>query len=327
MPAYSTSLGCLAAPYMYNGTETLTVKVPMDTDRFDHAFDIRGSAVGTFVIAEGSSDSSEVEYKIAIRSDNETLLEHVSLRYPTTEEDTSVESSRLLITTPRTEPSSRSCMRFDITMYIPRNLKKLHVAAHSPVHVQFDPETRIQLDDLFVTLAAMDSNNMILPHENVKADKMTLEVYRGWVVGNAAIVNSTAITTQRGDGVANVRIHPVSPADPAVPDPAFLQTTTGAGRTDIFYVNDKSFPHRPIRSVHMSSRNADMYLTYQEAEFTGLVELNSKSYTATGLKPMGIHPGNDEGSDGSPKWTHWSGDKDGGDTIFVKSRGWTGLYV
>lgn len=297
------------------------MKVPIGS-RLDHSFDIRGSAVGTFIIAEGPTDSTEVVYNIAIRSDDQALLDHTNIQLPEG-------GSRLLINTPHTDASSESCQRFDITMFVPKTLKHLHVAAHAPTHVQFDPATRIDLDGLFVTLFAMEPKNMILPHENVKADKMSLEVYRGWIVGDAAIVNSTAITTQRGDGVANVRVHPMAPVDPASPDPAFLQTTTGAGRTDIFYISRKEFPHRPIRSVHMSSRNADIYLTYQRAEFGGLIELNSKSYTATGLQSVGA-PTPEESADpntgGKPKWTHWVGDKDGGDKMFVKSRGWTGLY-
>lgn len=157
---------------------------------------------------------------------------------------------------------------------------------------------------------------MILPHENVHADHLSLEVYRGWIVGDVAVVNSTSISTQRGNGVANVRVHPI----PNLAGPAHFQTTTGAGRTDVFYVSDHSAPHRPIHNQHVSSMNADVYLTYEHSDFSGQIALNSRSFSATGLTTF------DAEDDVDAQWTHWVGDKEGEDTISVKSRGWTGLY-
>ncbi|KAK0212956.1 hypothetical protein DFS33DRAFT_1377404 [Desarmillaria ectypa] len=314
MPVYSSSLGCLAAPYIFEGGKT-TVRVPVG-DRFEHSIDIHGGAVGTILLAEGAADSVDVSYDITVRTDDELLLKQVSLAYPA--EDEEVKNSRLLVSTPWPEESN--CMRFDIVMYIPPNLKKLHVASHTLTHVQFDPDSQVDLDNVFVTLYATKRNNMIVPHQHFLADALILEVYRGWIVGDAAIVNRTSIVTQRGDGVANIRVHPVPSTQLASFD-----TVTGAGRTDVSYTEDLSSSHRPIRSDHTSSMNGNLYLTYRDARFSGLVALHSHSYSATGLQSATESPGSGDGKSGKA-WTHYVGDQDGGDEILVNSRGWTGLY-
>ena len=329
MPAFSSSLGCLNAPHVYNSSKTV-FSASMGPQKFDHAFDIKGSAVGTFVVTQGAPGSEEIKYEMTLRSNDPALLQEVYVRYPDTDDNGAVINSRLRIITPRIHPPSSSCMRYEINMYVPQTLKKLHVASHTPMHLQFDPDTDIELDDLFVTMFAMDTTlSMILPRQSVRADRLSLEVYRGWIVGDVAVMNETSVTTQRGDGVTNVRVHPTAPVNPALPDPASLRTTTGAGRTDVFYITPKAFK-RPINSVHMSSRNADMYLTYREAEYSGRIQLDSRSFTATGVQSFPkSEPGQDteSSSDGTSKWTHWAGDKNGLDTVYIQSRGWTGLYL
>ncbi|KAG6865839.1 hypothetical protein C0991_011171 [Blastosporella zonata] len=318
MPAFSSSLGCLAAPYLYNGTKVaLTAQIGPEND---HSFDFRGSAVGTFVIAQGTADQTDIKYEMTLRSGDETSLKSIDFIYPDFNEDGTVRNSRLVITTPRTGPEAE-CMRFDIVMYVPPALKKLNVVSHATTHVQFAPDADINLESFYVTLFAMDQNNPILPSQSVRGESMALELIRGWIVGDVAIVNSTSVTTQRGDGTTNVRAHPTAPSDPEHPAPATLRTTTGAGRTDLFYIGSSAFK-RQIDSIHMSSRNADMYLTYKEAGFSGRIELDSKSFAATGLQRFQNVPG----EEGSQKWTHWVGDKDGADQVYVRSRGWSGLY-
>jgi hypothetical protein len=318
MPVYSSSLGCVAAPFIYKDAMT-TITVPIGTVKSDHALDIRGSAVGTFVIAQGATDATEVKYEMTLRTDDKTLLNDVGVHYPVPSENDPVENSRFVLTTPYPDPSSPSCIRYDITMYIPPNLKTLSVAAHTTTHVQFDPESHIALDKLFVTLYHSDSNNMILPHQNLHASHLALEVYRGWIVGDASIRNHTGITTQRGDGVANVRVHP-TPNHDDPPTRAHLESVTGAGRTDIVYISDTRYAHRPISSTHMSSRNGDVYLTYSQAEYNGYIDLQAKSYSARNMQGAGTSQGPDS------EQSHWVGDKDGGDTMLVKSRAWVGLY-
>ncbi|KAJ6593793.1 hypothetical protein B0H19DRAFT_1215700 [Mycena capillaripes] len=312
MPTYSTSLGCVSAPYIYAGSPT-SFNVPIGTDDAGHGFDIRGGAVGTITVLEGAPTDTKVRYEVVLRSDDKALLDDIIFDHPPDQDDT-VTKSHLLIVTPH--PAEGACLRYDLKMF-------LNLAAHAIAHVQFDPDSHIQLDDFFVTLFPSKRQNMILPHNNVRAHKMMLEVFEGWIVGDVSIDSSTKLTTQRGRGVMNVRVHPTPGADPASPEVATLRTTSGSGRTDIFYVDHDAHIHRPISAVHMSSMNADMYLTYRDAQYSGLVELAAKSYTATGLQklaPLGTEPTGEE------KWTHWAGDKQGKDELLVKTRGWAGLY-
>ncbi|KAF4567652.1 hypothetical protein EYR40_006654 [Pleurotus pulmonarius] len=338
MPAFSTSLGCLKAPYIYNSSR-LAVYVPMGTQGSDHGFDIHGNAVGTITIAAGEASSSSIKYEMTIRATERSLLDTISLSRPVELPDGTVENSRAVLGTP-VFTDSASCVRYDITIYVPPTLKKLHVAAHTTTHIQFDPDSHINIDSLYVTAFAMSTDNMILPHDNLHAKQLSLEVYRGWIVGEAAIVDSTHITSQRGDGIINVKTIPTAPTDEINPETAYLQTTTGAGRTDIFYISPKSQSHRPINSVHMSSRNADMYITYREAEFDGRVDLDARSFSATGLSSFD-GPGPRRPSNNDPntldldlagkarddeKFTHYHGDSNGLDKLFIKTRGWAGVY-
>ncbi|KAF8070227.1 hypothetical protein FPV67DRAFT_1486682 [Lyophyllum atratum] len=269
MPAFSSSLGCLAASHLYNGSKV--VMTARMGDENDHSFDMRGSAVGTFIITRGDADLKDVKYEMT--------------------------SSHVCTSHPQKTPCC--------------------VAQHNAD--QFDSAADVELDSLYVTMFAMDKNTLVLPSQGVRGNHMTLEAYRGWIVGDVAIVNSTSITTQRADGIVNVRAHPTVPLNPELPDPAYLRTTTGAGRTDVFYIGSKAFK-RPIHNVHMSSRNADMYFTYREAEYNGRIELDSTSFTATGLQRFAEVPSKEEG-DGSPRWTHWAGNKEGGDQIYCEVEG------
>ena len=104
------------------------------------------------------------------------------------------------------------------------------------------------------------------------------------------------------------------------PTLAKFQTTTGDGRSDIFYVSDHGSPHRTIEAHHRSSRNGDLYLTYKDAEFSGQVSLEAKSYTAYGLQGSVNGPNKDI----EPPW---HGDKNGQDRLTIQSKnGWVGLY-
>lgn len=316
MPVYSESLGCQNAPYLYNGGE-FTVKSPLGSHELEHALDIRGSSVGTIVIADTGAQGDEIEYSVKITSNDQSLIDETKHEYEYKNDGSG--NGRMRIITPRLDTESSSCIRYDVTIHVPRNLNKLSIAAHTIAHVQFHPDAQIDLKNLYVTLYTMSQKNLILPHQNVRANELKLEVFRGWIVGDAAIMDSTSITTQRADGVSSVRVHPIASSTNAL-QAAELQTTTGSGRTDIFYVEDVSSVHRPIKSTHMSSQGGDVYLTYRSARFNGRIQLESKSFTATGITSFaGPTP-----VDG--KWTHWVGSEDGADQIVVKSRAWTGLY-
>ena len=320
MPAFSTSLGCMDAPHLYNGSQ-VTFMAPVNTQHQDHAFSTSGGAVGTLTLADGKADAQEIKYEIVLRASDESLLKSVYFEYPDYNEDKTISRSRVSITTP--QGFGTSCVRYDMTMYIPPNLKKLDIVLHTTTHVQFASGAHVNTENLFVTLYSTDSNNMILPSADVTSQRQALEVYRGWIVGEASIVKETSITTQRGNGVANVKLHVAPPSDPTTPEPAVLRTTTGAGRSDFWYFGEKVFK-RPIDSKHISSKNADVYLTYSGAEFSGKIDMSSKSFSMTGVQKITQSRPNN-GNDAST-WTHYVGDVNGSDRISISSRGWTGLY-
>ncbi|KAJ3490368.1 hypothetical protein NLI96_g1480 [Meripilus lineatus] len=316
MPVYSSSLGCLDADFLYQGDKN-TYVVPIDPSRLDHSIDFSGAAVGTLVIAEATHDAENVRFEMTLRTNDKALLSDVSVVHPSHEDiEEGLSHSRIKLNTPNVLGSA--CMRFDTTLYIPPKIKKLHVQAHSVAHISFDAQSKLNLDKLFITMYNNDKKNMLLPNPSVVAGEMTLEMTRGWLVGEVNLVNETVISTQRGDATTNLRVLPLSLDDP--PTPATLQTTTGAGRTDLFYVSDHGSPHRPISAIHRSSRNGDLYLTYKDAEFSGTVKLDAKSYTTTGLQ------GSPHGSNQDIE-PPWHGDKNGKDRLTIQSlNGWVGLY-
>ena len=298
---------------------------PVHAQHLDHVFLTSGGAVGTLTLADGEPDAHEIKYEMILRASDEALLDTVYFEYPEYNEEKVITRSRVSITTPL--GSGSSCVRYDTTMYIPTSLKKLDIVLHTTTHVQFAAGARVNAENLFVTLYSNEPNNMIVPSKDVTSQRQALEVYRGWIVGDASIVKETSITTQRGDGIANVKLHPAAPPNSdsnAPPTPAILRTTTGSGRSDFFYLGEKAFNKRPIDSTHISSKNADVYLTYSGSEFSGKIKLSSQSYTTTGAQKI-IAPSRPIGDDVST-WTHYVGDINGNDRISVSSRGWTGLY-
>jgi hypothetical protein len=298
-PTFGASLACASAPFIYNSS-AVSISVPVG-QRFEHAVDIRGGAVGTILLVQAKDNVPEVRYEVTIRSDVQDILDEVQIYYSKSKE----ERSMLTIYTPYIAPGL-ACMRYDITVYIPPALKKFGLGPHTPTHVKFDPKSHFELDDLFVTLYAMSKQNLIISTEDVSATHLSLEVFRGWITGEVSIVDSTSINTQRGDGVIDVSVLP-APSSKTPPATAILRSATGKGRTDITYINKKAYPHRPISSSHLSARNGELFLTYRDAKFNGLVDLEANDYAAKGLQ-------GDEN-------TYWVGNKGGGDALSVNSRG------
>jgi hypothetical protein len=314
MPAYSTSLGCLDAPHLYNGSE-ITFETVV-SDKGDGAINIQGGAVGTITVLKGPAGLDKVRYEMTLRTDDEELLDQVSVNYHDGDS-----SMRVTLSTPEAARESSSCSRFDMKLYVPSNLRKFHLASHTATHIRFDSEADINLDTLFVTLFDTSGKNQLLPQTKVHAERLQLQIYSGWLVGDVSIVNSTKIDTQRGDARAYVNVEPTpyySNGDVDIPT-AELLTVTGRGRTDVIYTSNGGFKPRPINSDHISAGNGDMYLTYKKSEFSGLVKMKSQSYTATGLQKL-----SDSEIDGD--WTNYVGDKEGAGRISISSRGWTGLY-
>ncbi|KIY51057.1 hypothetical protein FISHEDRAFT_38512 [Fistulina hepatica ATCC 64428] len=314
MPTYSTSLGCLAAPHLYHDGPVKR-RVKMTTEEHEHGFDFRGSAVGTVTIAAGSSDVDEVEYEILIRAEDPAVLSHVSIKVPAeadgSKTSTDVRDSSLIATVPFNLPS---CLRYDVTIRVPPTLRALRIFAHTPAQVRFASDAEFRLNKLFVKLFTASNLNMILPGEKVHARDLTMEVYRGWIVGDVMLGNGATLTTQRADGVLDVRVHQEPSVDGG---PAHLHTTTGAGRTNIDYIRSES-THRPIHNVHITTHSGDLKLDYSGVEFEGLIDMESRVYEASD----NMHPIKTGGA-----WTHWVGDAKGDDQLTVKSRGRTWLTL
>lgn len=317
MPQFSSSLSCQTGKYLYNGSDSSIVTVPISEDS-QHALTIRGSGVGTLTIAEASPLLKDVEYKMSIRSDSPKLLDLIRLDQAST-------PGKLALSTGMF--SGSECVRFDVTMYIPKDLKTLSVESTSNTQIKFDPSSKLDtLSAVRIKVSNQEAeNSLILPSVNLKAEKMNLELWRGYLVGEVALVKDLTVSTQQGDAIANLHVKPalIPEADPSFPESAVLTTMTGAGRTDIFYESDKGIPHRPIHSSHTVSRTGDLYLNYKQAEFSGKIGLKSTSYSATGAQSL---PPADAESDGG-KWTHWVGEKTGGDTLTVSTRGYTKLTI
>ncbi|EKM54152.1 uncharacterized protein PHACADRAFT_122940 [Phanerochaete carnosa HHB-10118-sp] len=313
MPAYSTSLGCADARHIYNPEQTI-YSIPIGAEA-EHTVDIQGGAFGTLLLAEGTADSQDIQLEMMLRTDNSALLDSVSMQYPTSEDvQSGLAQSHLLLQTPAV---GSSCMRYDMVLRIPPNLKDLTVMASSITQLQFDKDAHVTLDSLNIRLQSTEDSDkhMLLPNTNFHAKSLALETVKGWLVGDISIVEQASLTTSRGDAVMNVHVHPLAAAES---ESAVLNTKTGNGRADVFYESDAGVPHRQIQSKHLSSRTGDLYLTYKDAEFNGRVDMQAKSYFTRGMTLN-----NNRTSTELP----WVGNKDGGDLIHAEStQGWIGLY-
>ncbi|TCD71657.1 hypothetical protein EIP91_007404 [Steccherinum ochraceum] len=317
MPEYSKSLGCLDTNHFYQDQQNITYSVAVDPSRHEHRFNIQGFAVGTVTLAAGAPGDEDVKVDMSLRTGDSALLDQVSVYFPTAQEvHDGVSNSRLQLSTPR--DLAGSCMRFDMILYVPTTLKTLRLESMSVTQIKFDPNAKLDLDVLSVVMFSADTSNMLLPTAEVQANHLSLEITRGWLIGDVGIANKTTLVTQRGDAISKVKIHPL-PSLGETPETAYLQTTSGVGRSDFTWVGNPGVPHRPINAVHRSSRWGDLYLTYTDAEFSGHVDLVSKSYTASGVHGMGLEANGTE--------LPWAGSKDGADLVKVRSQeGWVGLY-
>ena len=316
------ALGCLDAPYLYNSSELVRYAVSLGSDA-EHAFDVHGDAVGTIILDVGDANATEILYEFSLRTNNAQLLDLVSIRQPQLE----LGDDRMLFSTPRLGDGNSSCIRFDMVVRIPPNLRKLHVASHSTTHVRFALGAEIRLESLFVTLFGMDSRNRVLPNRALQADAISLEVYGGGILGSIAVVEKASLKTQRGDGLMHVTVHPIQRDG----SPVAFSTTTGGGRTNIAWIGTEAVEHWPIRGTHISSRGGDGRLDYHDTGFEGLVQMDCTTYSANALQAIEeprVEEGQGEGSMPSdPRWTHYAGDREGEDRLYIESGGRIELYI
>lgn len=321
MPAFSSSLGCSNAQYIYKPEQTI-YSVPVGSNG-DYTIDISGGAYGTVVLAQGAEDAEDIEFEMVLRTPLKEFLDIVLLQYPTLQDiNDNGARSRLRLSTPGV---GHYCMRFDIVLRVPPALKKLTVQSTSVAQVQFAPEARLALEYLRVNVQATDADAderalaMVLPHANVHADTLSLVAENGWLVGDVALVNEAEVHTQRGAAVANLHVRPLPHTDAeSGPAPAVLRTINGAGRTDIVFENDGGVVHRPIHGTHKAPGGGDLYLTYKNAGFNGKLDVKARSYTATGVHDL---------FNSTETALPWVGDKNGVDMLIVEApSSWVGLY-
>jgi len=314
MPEFSKSLGCLAnAPYFWQGQQEILYTIPVGSEG-EHSLDISGGAGGTLVLAPSDTeDETLVTVKFTVRASDEARLDGVTVSVPESSADAEA-ASYWRLSTPADRPERHhrnSCTRYDIVVYIPPTLKKLTITAQSVIQLQYSDSfasSPRSLDDLQIAFNSNACMDVLLPTAHLSALNTLINMRSGYLVGSSSIVNSTTIDTSLSTTVSklNVVTNPYSGA-------AYLKTMTGASRSDFSYAN---VAHREIQSTHEVMGNGDLYLTYTDAMYNGLVDLHARSFSARGLQGVGT------GSDAQL----WAGDRDGADRLKVSSSGWAGLY-
>lgn len=327
MPEYSKSLGCLDAKhYLDNNAAGAYYTIDVGS-KVDHEIVLTGGAVGTLVVAPSTTiDESVVKIQASIRTDDVALLQNVLVktsandaRPPNVDSD-----SFFALSSPSTATiGSGHCVRYDVTVYLPPNLRKLQIKAKSIAQIKFSDDfvsSPRYLGSMQIELSGRGPTNMLLPTAGLAADNTIVSMRSGYFVGAIDVANSTAVDTNFGDAVTKLDVVTTaydlpesgSSSDASV---AYLTTVTGSGRSDFKYINRMS---RPVHSEHTSRGQGDMYLTYEKAGFNGMVQLDARSYTARGVQS--------DGKLGDAKQERWVGNKDGGDVLKVSTLGWVGLY-
>lgn len=327
MPKFNTTLGCEDASWIWQ-RKTVTFSVPVE-DAKHHEFNYYGEGrSGTaLIITSGDANATEVVYEMTLRSDKQQIADQY-FKFTTTEVSGGEQAIQRSVATLSAQNTGGfgapiGCMRSDVIMRVPPNLKGLKIHARGPVHLQFAHCTHsdLILDELDVILEATERNNMLLPHASLRARHTTLRAYNGWVVGEVPLVDKVSLLTDFGRAVSNLKVYPVERKHCMDPT-AQLETLTGVGRTDIDYIDNAKEGHRPIDASHISQDGGDLYLTYKKAKFNGFIERESRSFTGHNINNAIPKPGA-TGDDAKS----WVGDKQGGDKLTAKSSlGWIGLY-
>ncbi|KAF8152996.1 hypothetical protein B0H34DRAFT_677217 [Crassisporium funariophilum] len=329
----------------------ITLVAPVGTAEQDHTFDLRGPAVGTLTLASNPDpEVTDVMYDVLITGEPSRLAE-VKISYPDVDKDGDVAHSHLNITTPSGLDANsqrntglkswtwRSCMRYEITLYVPQNLKKLRVITHAVTHVAFATTSHINLQDL--TLSINDAeprgwanyDSLIVPHESLHADKLSIITESAWIIGGVSAMDETIIKNRNGRTKLNVFQGPPKNFDQ--PEPAVLKTYTSNGLTEVNYNSQGGYRKRPIRSTHTTYRSGNLNLFYGEADFNGRLRLDTPMALPGPIGSLRYErPDGDNYDEDSEAWTNSYGNQDGGDEMIVRSnqkvymfmiRGWRGL--
>lgn len=331
MPEYSKSLGCLDAKHLYQDSDKGTFyTITPSENGVDHELYVDGGAVGTIIIAP-SSTAQDTTIKVLARvsSSDASLLSKLQIATPGSSipKPFRIRSdSYFALTSPdKSELVAGTCMRYDLTIYIPPTLRGLTISALTVAQVKFSDDFIVdprELGSLKVILSDVDERNMFLPTDRLAADNTNIDLSGGYIVGDIALANNTEVKTSFSSAVTKLtvkttayNIHAPGSEQSERGATAYLNTITGTGRSDFICENTVS---RPIRSDHGTRGWGDLYLTYKKANFNGKIDLNAKSFTAMGMQS--------DGRVGDPKQQRWAGDKEGGDFMKIQSMGWVGVY-
>ncbi|KAL5506912.1 hypothetical protein ACEPAH_6368 [Sanghuangporus vaninii] len=333
MPEFSTSLGCFDATHFYQDNKEGTYYTIAVGSGVDHDLVIDGGAVGTIVFAPSINiDDHSIKVLASVRTSDSRLLNSVEVHTPESSplppsQEPSTSYFNLL--TPTQAEGVDTCMRYDLTIYIPPTLRSLHLSARSvaQVKVEFDDAPR-ELHELRLDLASDAVVNLVLPSATLTANNINIDMRGGYLVGTLPIANATVINTSKGDAITKLDMFTTGYELPEMDkdkqsgkDVAHLYSISGAGRTDFTYENRAM---RPIQSEHIvktyKPSATELRLTYKDAAFNGKIDLRAPSSSMRNVQSD--HSVSQPGG----QREYWAGDKEGGDYLKISSPGWVGLY-
>ena len=332
MPAFSTSLGCLDASHFYHADTPegafYTLPVPSVSGGVD--IKIQGSAPGTLTLSPSTSVNEEhVMVRVNVRSSDAAYFNVVSIDSVIHKDGQG--TSRLALGTPGVVDKG-SCVRYDLTVYVPPTLRNLTINALSPIHLHtaFDDAPRVlhALSVYMRNTGAGEYVNILKGEKGLQVDEMNVMSQGGYIVGAMSVGNTTSIDTSYSSTVSKLELVTSGYDLADSPSPshhgalAHIKTYTGTGLSTFTLTNEHD---RPISATHLSTSRAsgqgDLRLEYAGARFSGVVDVKAKSYSMRGVQSEPMKPGMPMGSE-----NRWVGNKDGGDYVQVKTEGWAGLY-
>ncbi|CAA7261847.1 unnamed protein product [Cyclocybe aegerita] len=322
--------GCYesTAEVIFNGSQTLYF-VPVG-NKAEHALTLTGGATGVLTIASAPdlADPQEIIYDVFIRGDR-SLLDDIVLEYPP-RGPTTIRCTEFIIDTPDlVDPAGVTnlspCMYYEITMYIPRGLRKIDIHIDTPVQMKFSPQSHIDLDNLHITLTSLHEKTELIAHESLQAGNMSIDTANARILGAFSIDDELRIVNDQGE--TNLDVIPNTSTDLENPLPAILSTTTGTGSVSITYLRNQAYRKRTIRSTHIvQGKSCEGFFDYRQSTLVGLVSANM-SELLKGGRTLSSQPANLEGEDASHTWTHFAGDVNGADRVVIQSQSSTGKLI
>ena len=296
-----------------------TFRMPTGSSN-DHTFIFRGGASGHLTIASSPIRSAtSIVYDLVIQGDPASLDAVV---FDGPEPDSVAKSpttftidTRFPMAPPPSPTGVPSCMRFDITMYVPESLNKLTINITTPIQLTFSSQAHIELDSLVIGLTNNHPKSRVDVSESLHAKVMYIDMNAGLIHGVISIGNSLEITNWNGqiqiDAVPNV-------VDIINPPTALLTTTTTAGKVNIRYLRNTAYRKRTIESHHTMGNAATSCgnFDYECSGFDGVLFLNSTKYNITDVKQWRQKQPDMPHGD---SWAFVLGNRTGQDRIYIKS--------